>query len=364
MATNNILPFCPTDTGTNLLTQGDYAIAPDRSNGNQPGVASSKLVNKAMRQSAFISSQLAEFIATKTTNDVLDDGNTAKLLAVMTSALTTLPPRITKYTSGSGTHNVAYYFFIASGNATAAATYTNNGVTYTVLDTIASGTPLRATGSGAPAASGTLTKTGGTGDTTLTFYSVRAPTLLTGEMIGGGAGGSGSGTSVPTDPTAGSNTTFGAATAGGGGIGTIGAPGGAGGSASLGSYTGINIPGSSGGSACAVSALVAPMPGGNGGSGYFGGAGSGGNAGASSSNGTTATANSGAGGGGGGANVTSSADSGAGGGSGGYVRFYIPSPTSYSYAVGGGGNAGAAGTSGNTGGAGAAGIILLIEAYQ
>jgi len=48
MATNNFLPFSPTDTGTNLLTQVEYAAATDRTIGNQPGVASSKLNNKAI----------------------------------------------------------------------------------------------------------------------------------------------------------------------------------------------------------------------------------------------------------------------------------------------------------------------------
>lgn len=86
MAINNILPFCPTDTGTNLLTQGDYAVAADRTSGNQPGVASSKLNNKAIRQSTFIASQLAQFISDKTGNAVLDDGDTAALLAIMVSA--------------------------------------------------------------------------------------------------------------------------------------------------------------------------------------------------------------------------------------------------------------------------------------
>ena len=50
MGTNNFLPFCPTDSGTNLLTQGEYAVIATRTTGNQPGIASSKLNNKAIRQ--------------------------------------------------------------------------------------------------------------------------------------------------------------------------------------------------------------------------------------------------------------------------------------------------------------------------
>lgn len=81
MATNNFLPFSPTDTGTNLLTQVEYAAATDRTIGNQPGVASSKLNNKALRQSAFITSQLAQWLSNVLDQNVLDDANTAALLA-------------------------------------------------------------------------------------------------------------------------------------------------------------------------------------------------------------------------------------------------------------------------------------------
>ena len=58
---------------------------------------------------------------------------------------------------------------VTSANATINATYTNNGVTFTVLATIASATTLLLSGPGAPTASGTLTKASGTGDTTITF---------------------------------------------------------------------------------------------------------------------------------------------------------------------------------------------------
>ncbi len=62
-----------------------------------------------------------------------------------------------------------YKFTVTSASATAGATYTNNGVTYTVLATISSATTLYLSGNGAPAASGTLTKASGTGDSTITF---------------------------------------------------------------------------------------------------------------------------------------------------------------------------------------------------
>lgn len=70
-------------------------------------------------------------------------------------------------------------FTVTSANATVGATYTNNGVTFTVLSTIASGTTLTtsvsAGGSPTNAASNTLTKVTGTGDSTITF-SASVPT--------------------------------------------------------------------------------------------------------------------------------------------------------------------------------------------
>jgi hypothetical protein len=86
MATNNFLPFAPTDTGTNLLTQAEYIAAADRTIGNQPGVASSKLVNKATRQATFVVSQIAQYISNKLNANVLDDADTAALLAQIVSA--------------------------------------------------------------------------------------------------------------------------------------------------------------------------------------------------------------------------------------------------------------------------------------
>ena len=72
MATNEILPFAATDTGTNLLTQAEYVADSQRPVGNQPGIARSKLVNKAMKQAAIMSAGLGQFIADKQSNNVTD----------------------------------------------------------------------------------------------------------------------------------------------------------------------------------------------------------------------------------------------------------------------------------------------------
>lgn len=192
---NNFLPFCPTDTGLNLESQSDYAVDPDRTIGNQPGVASSKLNNKALRQGTYVVSQLAQYISDRLVVDLLDNDLPAQLLAQMNAALVPLAPNFTKYLSGSGSWNATYYFFIASGNATVGATYTNNSNTYTVVSTIAAGTRLQVTGPGDPTANGgVLTKSGGTGDSTLTFYAFRKAAYIEVELVGGGGGGAGAGT--------------------------------------------------------------------------------------------------------------------------------------------------------------------------
>jgi hypothetical protein len=70
-----------------------------------------------------------------------------------------------------------YVFTCSSANATVGSTYTNNGQTFTVLATIAAGLTLLCSGTGAPSASGTLTKATGTGDATITFSAESAAIL-------------------------------------------------------------------------------------------------------------------------------------------------------------------------------------------
>jgi hypothetical protein len=86
MALNNFLPFCNTDTGTNLLSQGDYAAALGRTEGNAPGIASLELVNKALRQSSAIASQIAQFVSNKLDENVVDDGVLADLQTQLVNA--------------------------------------------------------------------------------------------------------------------------------------------------------------------------------------------------------------------------------------------------------------------------------------
>jgi hypothetical protein len=85
--TNDFLPFCPNDTGTNLEEQAAYLIDTSRTNGNQPGVASSKLNNKALRQSTYVVSQLAQWMSNKLNQNVLDDATPSEILAQFYAAL-------------------------------------------------------------------------------------------------------------------------------------------------------------------------------------------------------------------------------------------------------------------------------------
>ena len=363
--TNDFLPFA-TDPSANVESQAAYATDSQRSLGQQPGVARSNINNKALRQATYMVSCLAQYMANTTGNDVLDDATQSEILATM--ALTwpqnSLPTQTKLTTTGTA---AGYLFTVSSANASVGATYTNNGNTYTVLSTLASGTLLFCSGASAPTSTGTLTKSTGTGDSTITFsvatplglYTVPANVkYLSIEMVGAGGGGGGTSGSGG----AGSMTAFGAALlecfgGGGGAGGGTGGAGGAGGAASLGTGPiGLAFTGAyGGGTTLNGSGASFSSAGASGGCSAFGGAG----AGVVNGAGIAAAANSGSGGGGGSAS-TGPAD--AGGGAGGYLKAMITTvAASYYYCVGVGGTAGS-GTNG--GGAGAAGIINITEHYS
>lgn len=271
-----------------------------------------------------------------------------------------LSPTVQEFKSGSGTYNLSYQFAVSANNATAGATYTVGGNTYTVVQTISSGNLLWCTGSVAPPASGTLTRASGSGDATIAYTSVAAPIFLQVKMVGGGSGGTGGGNSGGGAGAGGTggNTTFGSSLLVANG-GAIGAPG----SASLGSAIGTAISGAVGGGG--FNTTSSGPSGGMGAATPFGGGGGGGAGGANAGN--SGIVNTGAGGGGGGSGGTGGATtiSGAGGSSGGYVDAIISSPSvTYSYAVGAAGSAGGAGTNGAAGGSGGSGYICVIEHYQ
>lgn len=88
MATNEILPFASTNTGTNLLTQAEYAADAQRTIGHQPGIARSKLENKALRQASLMAAGLAEFIADYQANNVTDSLTAQQVADYLLAAIT------------------------------------------------------------------------------------------------------------------------------------------------------------------------------------------------------------------------------------------------------------------------------------
>jgi len=136
----------------------------------------------------------------------------------LASAGGTSPPVWTSFVTGTKqiftvTGTVAGQIFtISSGNATVGATYTNNGQTFTVLATIAAQTTVYMSGTGSPLTSGTLTKSAGTGDATLTFSAAQAlavyttparAKLLKLTLVGAGGAGGGAGATAAGSSAAG-----------------------------------------------------------------------------------------------------------------------------------------------------------------
>lgn len=364
-AVNNFLPFA-TGAGANVETQTNYAADPDLPIGNQPGVASSAFNNKALRQGNFVVSQLAQVISDTLAASTLDDGINANMYSQIKCALLPVIPIVQTFITGSGTWNNTYVYFTDSCNATLGATYTNNGHTYTVAATVASSLVVQMRGSAAPLTSGTLTLATGSGDATITFRAVRSAIYLSIRMVGGGAGGVGSGTSSTMGAgTAGTNSTFGTSLliAQGGSPGVAnGQSGGGGGNVTINSpATGFPLIGAQGGAGQYTgSATGIQLGGGYGGSTPIGPGGPG----AGNTAGGSPSANTGAGGAGGGSNGTTQFI-GAGGGSGGYISANISSPSAtYSYSVGAHGLGGNAGSGGTTGGIGADGYIEVVEHFQ
>ncbi|TXE22163.1 pyocin knob domain-containing protein [Serratia ureilytica] len=86
MSKNEYLPF-GTASGANVLTPTAYGQLASRGKGFAAGVAKSKELNTVWRQSSVIASVVAQFIANRSGDDVLDDGNLNKLQASLEKAL-------------------------------------------------------------------------------------------------------------------------------------------------------------------------------------------------------------------------------------------------------------------------------------
>lgn len=71
MATNEFLEFAGA-AGASVLSYAEYAVDAHREIGNQPGLARSTFVNKAMQQTSKIAAVVAQFISDQTAESVLD----------------------------------------------------------------------------------------------------------------------------------------------------------------------------------------------------------------------------------------------------------------------------------------------------
>lgn len=129
MGTNSILPFASTDTGTNLLTQAEYTADAQRTTGNQPGIARSKLVNKSMKQASIMASGLAQFIASYQGNDVVDTLTNAQIAEYLLNAIRGVVPVPVEVPAGSvmfiSTNAAPSGYLKANGAAVSRSTYTN-----------------------------------------------------------------------------------------------------------------------------------------------------------------------------------------------------------------------------------------------
>ncbi|WP_345828584.1 hypothetical protein AAGR22_16515 [Erwinia sp. HDF1-3R] len=88
MAINDFKSFS-TGENANVLSQSDYESLDALSNGFQTGIARSEQLNKVWRQSSVIASVLAQFIADKSGEDVLDNGDEKMLQLRLESAFMT-----------------------------------------------------------------------------------------------------------------------------------------------------------------------------------------------------------------------------------------------------------------------------------
>ncbi|EKS4623809.1 phage tail protein [Salmonella enterica] len=85
MAKNDFKPFA-TGKGANVTLQSDWEALPALLSGFTAGKASSAQVNKALRQASFIAAALAQYTASKSGQDVLDDGDLSGFIAKMSAA--------------------------------------------------------------------------------------------------------------------------------------------------------------------------------------------------------------------------------------------------------------------------------------
>ncbi|MGV7961924.1 tail fiber protein [Photorhabdus tasmaniensis] len=87
MSSKNDFKAFSISNNANVASQGRYEESKDLLTGFPTNDVPTHLLNKVLRQSSIISSVVANFIATQSGNDVLDDGDIVKLTAQLNRAL-------------------------------------------------------------------------------------------------------------------------------------------------------------------------------------------------------------------------------------------------------------------------------------
>ncbi|NHB93557.1 gp53-like domain-containing protein [Photorhabdus cinerea] len=88
MSVKNDFKAFSIQSGANVVSQSLYEISPELQTGLAPNnPIDIHLLNKTLRQASTISSAVADFIATESGSDVLDDGNVTKITAQLKNVL-------------------------------------------------------------------------------------------------------------------------------------------------------------------------------------------------------------------------------------------------------------------------------------
>lgn len=138
LAINNLLPFAG-GVGANVEDQAAYAADIERVAGNQPGIARSALVNKALLQSTKVSTAVGSFMAAFQPSDVSDSTTDADFLAQLKQAVITgsVPVAVASGTPDAISavypvppaalvQGVPFYVLAAAANITTTPTFTPN----------------------------------------------------------------------------------------------------------------------------------------------------------------------------------------------------------------------------------------------
>ncbi|HDG8072233.1 TPA: hypothetical protein PCO50_002445 [Klebsiella pneumoniae] len=253
MAENNFKAWA-TGSGANVTSQDDFENLSALTTGFVSGKASSAQINKVLRQASTIAAVVAQFIADNTSEDVLDNGDTAAILSSLEAALGSAGSgRLLKiqtftangtWTKTAGTKKVRVRVWGAGGGGKGtdvAGTGAPSGAGGAYVEGLydvstINGANIVIGAGGAAVAAGSAGNGGDGGDTTITALGISAGGGKGGNSVGNSAGG------IPGAPSVG--TIF--SVAGQGGQGGSGVSLGGVGGASHSSYGGLPHVSSSG----------------------------------------------------------------------------------------------------------------------